>query len=354
MMTPRLSLLLFCLSLLSYSFTSNAAVILQYHHVSDSTAKSTSISPSQFKKHLNYLKENGFSVVSLSTVVDAIKSKKALPDKTVVITFDDAYLDILIEAKPLLDSFEYPFTIFINPSLVKEKSTSYLTWEELKKMSDDGVMIANHGYEHHSLVRISQGMSEKQWLNEYGESLEKSEDLIKEHTGQSWRYFAYPYGEFSPKALTWLKELGFVGFSQQSGAVGNTSNLSALSRFPASQPYDDLQTLKDKLNALPFNLQASKENSQYIYRYQQLHSISFNVVVNDFNRSQLNCYVAGIGKQQIVWQNENKFTINLDKSLPSGRVRCNCTAPSLTKPGRFYWYSHPLFILSENEELSPI
>jgi len=346
-MKKMLSLILCCLGLISYSFASNAAVILQYHHVSELTAKSTSISPQQFRKHLVYLKENGFTVVALSTLVDAIKNKKSLADKTVAITFDDAYLDILTQAKPLLDSFNYPFTLFINPSIVKRKSRHYLTWPQLKEMADDGVMIANHGFNHHSLARIPQGMSEPQWLLEYGKLLEKSEAIINEKTGQSWRYFAYPYGEFSHKALAWLKKLDFVGFSQQSGAVGNISDLSALSRFPASQPYDDLLTLKDKLNSLPLDLQTSSENSQYIYRYQQLHTISFDVVVNDFKKAQLSCYITGMGKQKIVWQSSSKFTINFNKPLPIGRVRSNCTAPSLSKPGRFYWYSHPWFILNK-------
>lgn len=353
-MKKMLCLILGCLSLLSYSFTSNAAVILQYHHVSNSTAKSTSISPQQFKKHLSYLKETGFTVVALSTLVEALKGKKKLPDKTVAITFDDAYLDILTQAKPLLDSFGYPFTIFINPSIVKRKSRQYLTWKQLKQMADKGVMIANHGFNHHSLARVPQGISEEQWLFKYGKLLEQSEAIIKEKTGQSWRYFAYPYGEFSYKALAWLKELGFVGFSQQSGAVGKFSNLSALSRFPASQPYDDLLSLKDKLNSLPFNLKTSSENSHYIYQNQQLHSISFNVVVNDFKKSQLSCYITGMNKQKIIWKSSSKFTINFNKPLPIGRVRSNCTAPSLSKPGRFYWYSHPWFILNEQGNWYPL
>jgi peptidoglycan/xylan/chitin deacetylase (PgdA/CDA1 family) len=352
-MNPKQFFILVSL-LMSYSANSAGAVILQYHHVSDSTPPSTSISPQQFNAHLGYLKENGFSVVPLSVIVEAIKTKTPLADKTVAITFDDAYLDILTQAKPLLDKFNYPFSIFINPSIVQRKSKHYLTWKQLKKLADDGVIIANHGFDHHSLARINNEMSEQQWLTHYGQLLEKSEAVIKEKTGQSWRYFAYPYGEYSKQALTWLKQLNYVGFSQQSGAVGLDSNLSVLARFPASQPYDKLKTLKYKLNSLPFNVSVVGENKKYIYSYQELKSVSFSVEVTDFKRSQLSCYITGIGKQPLNWQSQSTFTINFTEPLPVGRVRSNCTAPSLTKPGRFYWHSHPWFILNAVGDWYPL
>ncbi|PCI61563.1 MAG: polysaccharide deacetylase [Gammaproteobacteria bacterium] len=331
----------------------NAAIILQYHHVSNSTPASTSISPQQFKVHLHYLKDNGFTVVPLNEIVEAIKTQQVIKDKTVAITFDDAYLDILTQAKPILDSFNYPFTLFINPSIVSKKSTHYLTWQQLKAMADNGVIIANHGFDHHALARVPQGQTEQQWLQHYGKLLNKSEAIIKAKTGQSWHYFAYPYGEYSAKAKAWLTQLGFVGFSQQSGAVGLHSDLSALSRFPASQPYDQLSSLKTKLYSLPLNLTVVPPNKPLIYCYQQTTSISFKLDDNfiqqdDFHQKLLSCYITGIGKQHLVWQNQQHFTISFNQPLPIGRVRANCTVPSKSKVGRFYWHSHPWFILHEN------
>jgi hypothetical protein len=57
-----------------------------------------------------------------------------------------------------------------------------------------------------------------------------------------------------------------------------------------------------------------------------------------------------LGKQKIAWQGDNRFTINFSGDLPVGRVRCNCTAASISKPGRYYWYSKPWFILKEGGE----
>ena len=92
------------------SINSSASIILQYHHVSETTPKSTSISPAQFEVHLKYLKEHNFTVIPLSELINSLIKHQPLPDKTVVITFDDAYQDNMTFAKPLLDKFNYPYT----------------------------------------------------------------------------------------------------------------------------------------------------------------------------------------------------------------------------------------------------
>ncbi|MEW6984293.1 polysaccharide deacetylase family protein [Colwelliaceae bacterium 6471] len=347
-----LRLLAFMLCYLSFSAAS--AVILQYHHVSDTTPNSTSISPAQFERHLQYLADQHFNVVPLTQLIDAIKKQQPLKDKTVAITFDDAYTDILHNAKPLLDQFNYPYTIFINPNSIKLDSDRYLSWQQIKKLAEDGVIIANHGLEHNSMIRVPDDMSESQWLAQETASLVKAESLIKEHTGQNWQYFAYPYGEYTPAIQQWLKKNGYVGFTQQSGAVGLNTELTSIPRYPASKPYDKLISLRDKLNSLPLGISLDKDNAETIYEYNTLHSVSFNIDADDFRRSQLHCYISGLGKQKIIWQGENMFTINFSAPLPVGRVRCNCTAPSLSEPGRYYWYSKPWFILKEGRKWYPL
>ena len=335
-------------------FTSFATVILQYHHVSEETPASTSIAPKQFDKHMQFLQDNNFKVIALSTLVDAIKEKKPLPDKTVVITFDDAYIDILTQGKPILDKHGFPFTIFINPGMVGQNTSHFLSWQQLKAMADDGVIIANHGMHHDSLARTPLGMTTQAWLAKNSKSLLRAEKIIETETGQSWRYFAYPYGEFSPEVQQWVLENNFVAFSQQSGPVGLNTDLTSIPRFPASQPYDQLSSLRDKLDSLPFNIHLEGKNQQTIFEQGESTSLSINIVVDDFEPDQLHCYISGLGRQKIQWQSDDLFTINFSAPLPSGRVRCNCTAPSISEPGRYYWFSKPWFILKENREWYPL
>jgi peptidoglycan/xylan/chitin deacetylase (PgdA/CDA1 family) len=339
----------FALLLSCLHFSSFAAVILQYHHVSDTTPSSTSISPEQFEIHMQYLADNNFKVIPLSELMNSIKKQQPIPDKTVAITFDDAYLDILTNGKPILDKFSYPFTIFINPAIVDRVSNSYLSWEQLKTMSDQGVIIANHGMNHDSIARTSDGLTEQEWLTKQTALLLNAENIIKEKTGQSWRYFAYPYGEYTPAVQEWITKNDFIAFSQQSGAVGLATDLTSVPRFPASKPYDQISSLRDKLKSLPFAMTLSDENAQTIVEYKQSKSVTFNVVVDDFHPAQLNCYISGLGRQKIEWQEESSFTINYSAPLPTGRVRCNCTAPSISEPGRYYWYSKPWFVLKKGK-----
>lgn len=347
------NLLLACWTFL-FAVSAHSAVILQYHHVSDKTPRSTSISPKQFEKHLKYLADEGFRVIPLSDIVDAIESKEALPDKSIAITFDDAYLDILTNAKPLLDKYNYPFTIFVNPGIVSKGSKSYLSWQQLKEMGEDGVIIANHGYQHDSIARIPDGTSSEAWYKQQTELLLQSEQEIKQNVGQSWRYFAYPYGEYTPETQSWLNGLEFTAFTQQSGAVGVNTDKTLIPRFPASQPYDKLSALKDKLNSLPFEITLNEDASKTLFNYDEARSVTFNINLNDFYKSQLNCYISGLGKEKVKWEGDDQFTITFSKPLPSGRVRANCTAPSIENRGRYYWYSKPWFVLKEDGSWYPL
>lgn len=341
-----------------FPFASFGAVILQYHHVSDTTPKSTSITPAQFEVHLKYLEEHSFNVVPLSKIVEKIKNQQPLKDKTVAITFDDAYIDVLTQAKPLLDRFNYPYTIFVNPGIIdrnkNKEGSHYLSWAQLKSLADEDVIIANHGFEHDSLARITDGSTQTQWLTKQAELLLKAEEIIKKKTGQSWHYYAYPYGEYSPAIQDWAKENNFVAFSQQSGAVGVHTDLTSVPRFPASMPYDKISGLRDKLNSLPFNLQLQGEQAETIFEHKQTSNITFAIEADDFYKSGLNCYISGLGKQKIQWQGDSSFTINFNGDLPTGRVRCNCTAASISKPGRYYWYSKPWFILKKGGQWYPL
>ena len=340
------------ISLLLFLFHSSAlsAVILQYHHVSETTPKSTSIIPAQFEAHLKYLKTHNFDVVPLSYIIEKAKNKVKVQDKTVAITFDDAYINILTHAKPILDKYNYPYTIFVNPGVINRNLPSNLSWDQLNSLAEEGVIIANHGLEHDSVIRITDNYSKAQWRAKHTKMLLEAEDIIKEKTGQSWRYYSYPYGEYGPLTQKWLKDNNFIGFTQQSGAIGLHTDLTSVPRFPASMPYDELTDLKDKLTSLPFNISLQGNATETVFEYKQTSSITFNIEVDDFVKADLNCYISGLGKQVIQWQGDNQFSIQFSDNLPIGRVRCNCTAPSISKPGQHYWYSKPWFILKKEGE----
>lgn len=312
-----------------------SGVILLYHHVSDSTPASTSISPAQLREHLSYLKEH-HQVISLKTLIDAIQTGQSLPDNAVVITFDDGYRNILENGHPILQAFGFPYTIFINPNQIGERRDQ-LTWDEVKQMSQQGVLFANHTLDHAHMLQRTPNETDEDWLARRKADIVKAEALIEQHVGYSLKYFAYPYGEFNRALSKMLDNMGFIGFGQQSGAVGPDSDKTTLPRFPAAGIYSRLESLKTKLNSLPLAI-ISSQFLDYEVNTDQAQ-VSLTLLPTDFRMEQLQCYFKGEPLSADISLNSVAFNI----PLSPGRTRVNCTAPSIKQPGRYYWYSQPFF-----------
>ena len=80
--------------------------VLVYHHVSEETPASTSVSPAQFRSHLQLLTDQHFNVIALDQALTALQRGEALPERAVAITFDDGYRNIYDNALPLLEGHQ--------------------------------------------------------------------------------------------------------------------------------------------------------------------------------------------------------------------------------------------------------
>lgn len=309
----------------------NAATVLIYHHVSEQTPKSTSVSTEQFRQHLELIKLLGLTVVPLTTITDAIKANQPVDNNWVALTFDDGYHSVLDNALPLLKQYNFPFTVFVNPKMVGP-SKLYLNWEQLNELAKHQGIIANHTMAHENLVR--DGLTDEQVI----ENILQAEQLIKDNVNQSHKLLAYPYGEYDHNIKQQLDQLGFIGFAQHSGAINETSDKLALSRFPANGIYANPKTLKAKLNSLPFNIKSISPSDTKPENNSPLLTVS--LVNKDFYQSQLACFISGSGEpQKPEWTSKLDFSIQAKNDIPKGRAKYNCTAPSIKHSGRFYWMS---------------
>ena len=107
-------------------------LILLYHRVADlkTDPQLLGISPEHFAEHLEYLSDH-YTPISLSALGRAIEAKK-IPDKSVVITFDDGYADNFLNAKPLLEKYDIPATVFVASGYVG--SNREFWWDELERL----------------------------------------------------------------------------------------------------------------------------------------------------------------------------------------------------------------------------
>tara|TARA_Y100001951_G_scaffold63328_1_gene50709 strand:+ start:1518 stop:2717 length:1200 start_codon:yes stop_codon:yes gene_type:complete len=325
------------------STTPNAAILL-YHHVSSSTPASTSISPEAFKSHMEYLDAH-HTVVSLQDVVSAIQHNTTLPENAVAITFDDGYANILDNAHPILADLGFPYTVFINPDEIGV-GPKQLTWEQVIAMHNDGVVFANHTLDHLHMLNGEQAMGERAWLEKVWQNVESAEKKIEDKLDISLKYLAYPFGEYNTALANKLKAEGYIGFGQHSGAVGPSSDMQALPRFPAAGPYANLATLKTKLNSLAMPVTQSSHKDPRMTTRNLSSPISLTIDSDDVRLTQVNCFFGGDPIETSL--EENVLTFTLDETLPVGRSRVNCTAPSNAQSGRYYWYSTPFFVADEN------
>jgi len=327
----------------SVSTTPNAAILL-YHHVSSSTPASTSISPEAFKSHMEYLDAH-HTVVSLQDVVSAIQHNTTLPENAVAITFDDGYANILDNAHPILADLGFPYTVFINPDEIGV-GPKQLTWEQVIAMHNDGVVFANHTLDHLHMLNGEQAMGERAWLEKVWQNVESAEKKIEDKLDISLKYLAYPFGEYNTALANKLKTEGYIGFGQHSGAVGPSSDMQALPRFPAAGSYANLATLKTKLNSLAMPVTQSSHKDPRMTTRNLSSPISLTIDSDDVRLTQVNCFFGGDPIETSL--EENVLTFTLDETLPVGRSRVNCTAPSNAQSGRYYWYSTPFFVADEN------
>ena len=321
----------------SPSTAAQSAVILLYHHVDDDTPPSTSISPANFDAHLAYLRDNGFNVIALDRLIDSLRSGQSLPEKSVVITFDDGYKSIFDEAFPMLQTYGYPFTLFLSTGPIDDGLSNYMTWDQVRQMSAADVIIANHMVDHPYMLEMGDDESHSQWLARLSENLLKAEQRIEAQTGQSHRYLAYPYGEYNPAIKSLLEELNFVGLAQNSGAVGPESDFLALPRFPLASIYANLDTASTKFSTLPFSVTQLQPDSPVTSNRNP--SVVLKFEIGDYDFDQIGCF-ANSKPIPMTWIDREQGVLELkpEERYLGRRWRYICTAPD-PNSNRYYWYS---------------
>ncbi len=319
-----------------------SAVILVYHHVSSTTPASTSLSKKQFEQHLDFIAES-FNVVPLKEIVSRLKTGKALQPNSIAITFDDGYDNILKNAHPLLSERKMPYTVFVNPARIgREKGQ--LSWQQLADMQKQGVTIANHTMDHlHMLTKLSEE-TQSQWLSRVWNNVETAQQQLENQLGDVPKWLAYPFGEYNQVLADKLLQEDYIGFAQHSGGISSNSSFAALTRFPAAGIYANMGSLKTKIASFAMPITTRHPQNPEHPLGAKL-AFSFTVKSDDLTLSQIQCFFAGDPVKVI--KKGNTLSVNNDTRLPIGRSRVNCTAPSLSQKGRYYWYSQPFFVANE-------
>jgi peptidoglycan/xylan/chitin deacetylase (PgdA/CDA1 family) len=183
--------------------------ILMYHYVSplppnpDQYRRDLTVQPENFEAQLQYLAEAGYHAITLSDLYLHLTQGYPLPDKPVVLTFDDGYQDAYEVVFPLMLDYGFTGTFFVLATPTHFESPGYMTWSQMKEMSDAGMEIQAHGRDHVDLRRRSNDYLVYQILG--------IQEAIRAHTGQLPRFFCYPSGQYDANVVAVLKSAGYWG-----------------------------------------------------------------------------------------------------------------------------------------------
>lgn len=320
-------------------------VVLQYHHFSAHTPAITSVTPSQFEAHLDYLEANNFTVLPLREVVNATRQGLALPDKCVSLSVDDAYRSVFETAYPLVKQRGWSMTVFVNSESVDQGRKAFMSWTQMREMSQHGFTFENHGHAHLHLIRRAEKETGPQWLARVSRDIQTAQQRITDEIGTAPELFAYPYGEYNPRLMDLLQSMQLAGFGQQSGPVASGANFGALPRFPMASYFARLESFKTKVNTLAMPIQKATPIDPLTPLGQTRPTLRLQLQPGRYQRHALRCFVSGSDQVTLKWLENPADSVDVtpDFDLTPGRHRTNCTMPSAQK-GRFHWYSHNWFI----------
>lgn len=315
-----------------------SAVGLMYHHFGADQYPSTNIRLEQFEQQLQFLEENGFQVLPLMMVLEALQAGKALPDKTVVFTMDDAYESVYTEAYPRLKARGWPFTVFVASDYIDKNYSNYMSWAQMREMQQHGASFGNHSRSHAHLIRRLPGEDEPQWRQRVGEDIRAAQRRLEDELSEVIEVIAYPYGEYDLALAQLVESLGLIGMGQHSGAMGATSDFRFLPRFPMAEQFGDADEFKTKVMSLAMPLQQTPQVNPVTDAARPVLKLQFDR--QHAPLKQLSCYASGQGRIEVQRLNDYEARVQAGDDLPPGRSRYNCTAPS-DEVGRFYWFSQP-------------
>lgn len=326
------------------ALAAESAVVFMYHHVDAGTPPSTSVTPERFRQHLDYLDRDGFDVLPLMVVLNALREGRSLPEKTVVITFDDGYTSVLNEALPELEQRGWPFTVFVSTDAIDRGYGGYLSWDDLRRLARSGATIGNHTVTHPHLVRRKDAEREDQWRARVEAEISEASGRIDAEVGDAAiPVLAYPYGEYDTALEEIVGSLGLYAFGQHSGAIGPQSDFLALPRFPLATGYDGLDELALRARTRPLPARVVGSERHVAAPDEERPSLRFELPADgDFRREELACYASGQGRMTLRWLDagETSFEIAPVRPIGPGRTKYNCTAPSRSESEVYYWHSY--------------
>jgi peptidoglycan/xylan/chitin deacetylase (PgdA/CDA1 family) len=185
--------------------------VLMYHSIKYQDGNPVRMSQDRFEAQMKWLSGNGYTTLTMDELFDHISKEKTFSPKSVVIAFDDGYRDNYTNAFPIIKKYGIHATIFMITGSIGHND--YLTADQIKEMSANGVDIQGHTVHHPNLDELA-------YDKQYNE-LKDSKECLEKLTGKTVQYIAYPMGRYNDNTIKALKALGYKMAFKMSGGFAS-------------------------------------------------------------------------------------------------------------------------------------
>ena len=178
--------------------------VLCYHRIADGKKGDYKVSSATFTAHMNALADNGYHTISPAQLYDYLVYNRALPEKPVMITFDDSRAEHFAIAAPVMEKYGFRGAFFIMTITYNKKN--YMTKEQIASLAKAGHTIGLHTWDHTMVTKYKDSAD---WQKEVAKPKEKLEKIV----GMPVEYFAYPNGVFNHTGAEELSKYFKLSFS---------------------------------------------------------------------------------------------------------------------------------------------
>lgn len=196
---------------------SSVVATLSYHKIGNPSLDGwltwNYTSTEEFSAQLGWFHKNGWQFLSAADLLDALNGNGALPERSVLVTFDDAYESLLENALPILKRFSAPAVVFAPTQFIGETNLfdhgvepqeRIADWNTLAALEEAGISVESHGYSHRAFSSLNS--------LEIQQELEFSKEAIRKNLGKDSRMFAFPYGDFGTDKVAMDSALKRAGY----------------------------------------------------------------------------------------------------------------------------------------------
>jgi peptidoglycan/xylan/chitin deacetylase (PgdA/CDA1 family) len=190
--------------------------ILMYHSISQSANpkfKQLAVLSASFAEQMAYLYQHFYTPINVTQLVRMLSiEKSALPERPVVLTFDDGFADFFTHALPTLEKFNFTATLYITTGYIGstsrwlrpegETSRLMLTWDQIAEINTRGIECGAYTHSHPQLDTLPLPVARKEIV--------KSKELLEWHLGQEVTSFAYPFGYYTTAVRQQVRQAGFT------------------------------------------------------------------------------------------------------------------------------------------------